>query len=185
MANDSEHLLAECKKIEENCLYTAQTHFEMASDKGKRAKAWLVLLPSIVSASSGLAVAIGAPGWIGAFAAVSGVVSGVATFLGVGKESSAHETAGKRPTQSRDEARVLGETYSRDLSAQQLAVEVRALGNRYRAYVASLPVTDGRAFEKARAKIKSGAFAFDADAVAKPPASIPPSLTASTKDSGH
>lgn len=181
MASSSEHLLSECRKIEENSLYTAQTHFEMASQKAKRASGWLVLLPSLVSAASGLAVAIGAPAWVGAFAAFSGVVSGVATFLGVGKEASAHEMAGKLLTQLRDEARALRETYSSDLSIEHFATEVRALGNRYRAFVASLPLTEERAFEKARAKIRSGLFQFDSE-TAELPESAPLALLASKKD---
>jgi hypothetical protein len=161
MAQEKDHLLAECEKVEENCLYTAQTHFVMAAKKQRLASGWLVVLPSIVSSLSGLAVAIGAKPWVGAFAAVAGVVSGVATFLGVDKEASSHETAGKLLTQLRDDSRALRETYSHDLSAEQLGTEVRAIGNRYRAYVASLPLTDEASFEKARAKIKSGTFVFD------------------------
>lgn len=174
MPTETLHLLSECAKIEENCLYTAQTHFIMAASKQKTASGWLVLLPSLVSSGSGLAVAVGAKPWIGAFAAVAGVVSGVATFLGVGKEAAAHETAGKLLTQLKDDARALRETYARDLSSDQLATEVRALGNRYRAYVASLPLTDEASFEKARAKIKTRVFEFD---------SGPPSTTA--LPSGH
>ncbi|MGK3985111.1 SLATT domain-containing protein [Sorangium sp. So ce136] len=170
MPSNSEALLAECKRIEENCLYTGQTHFEMASQKAKQASGWLVLLPSLVSAGSGLAVAIGAPSWIGAFAAVSGVVSGVATFLGVGKEASAHETAGKLLTQLRDEARALREAHWHELSAEQLAREIRAFGQRYQAYVASLPLTDNAAFEKVRKRVKSGRFQFDCDATSASPA---------------
>lgn len=178
MTQTSEHLLAECKKIEENCLYTGQTHFEIASQKARRASGWLVLLPSLISAGSGLAVAIGAPGWVGAFAAFAGIVSGVATFLGVGKEANAHETAGKLLTQLRDEARALRETFSLEWSPDQFATEVRALGTRYRAFVASLPLTEDAAFEKVRAKIRSGVFQFDSAAPAALPGTAQPGLPA-------
>lgn len=163
MPTSTDHLKTECKKIEENCLYTGQTHFAIAARKERRATGWLVLAPSVVSAVSGFATALGAPNWVGAFAALAGVVSGVATFLGVTKEATAHELAGKLLTQLRDEARALRETYSADLSQEQFATEVRALGNRYRAFVASLPPTNDEDFESVRKKIRSGTFEFDSE----------------------
>jgi hypothetical protein len=180
MANDSSHLLAACRRIEENCLYTGQTHFEMAAQKAKRAKGWLVLFPSLVSAASGLAVALGAPGWVGGFAAVSGVISGVATFLGVDKEANAHETAGKLLTQLRHEARALCDTYAPDMPVELFASQVRALDNRYGAFVASLPLTDEKAFEKVRARIRSGTFQYDSEAIAGTPSA--PSLPAPKRE---
>lgn len=166
MPNKPDHLLAACQRIEENCLYTGQTHFEMALQKGKRAKGWLVLLPSSISSISGLIVALGAPGWLGAFAAVSGLVSGVASFLGVDKEATAHETAGKLLTQLRHEVRALADTYSPDMPLEHFAAQVRALENRYGAFVASLPLTENKTFEKVRAKIKSGTFQYDSESPA-------------------
>jgi hypothetical protein len=180
MTTDVQHLLVECQRIEENSLYTAQAHFEIATSTGRRKKVWLQFLPSLVGAGCGLAVAIGAPPWIAAFSAFAGVVSAVATFLGVEKEAGAHEAAGKLLTQLRDEARALREAYSPALTQEQFSAEVRALGNRYRAYVASLPLTNDAAFERGRKKIKDQAFQFDAQAPAVPPTTAAPSLPASS-----
>src|ERR1019366_6720347 len=119
MASNPDNSQVACRRVAEDCLYTAQTHFEMASTKGKRAKGWLVLLPSLVGSASGLAVAIGAPGWVGAFAAMAGIVSGVATFLGVEKEATAHEVAGKLLTQLRHEALALSDTHEPDMPVDQ------------------------------------------------------------------
>jgi hypothetical protein len=182
MVKTSEHLQAACRRVEQDCLYTAQTHFEMASQKAKRAKGWLVLLPSFVSSISGLAVALGAPGWIGAFAAVSGVVTGVATFLGIDKDANAHELAGKLLTQLRHEARALCDTYSPDLPVDQFASQVLALQNRYGAFVASLPLTSDKAFERVRAKIKSGTFQYDSESPTALPGTAQSSLPAPKKD---
>lgn len=180
MTIDVGHLVAECKKIEENCLYTGQTHFAMAASSGRKVKVWLMLIPSIIGAGSGLAVALGAPTWIGAFAAFTGIVTSVATFLGIDRESIAHETAGKLLTQLRDETRALREAYSPNMTPEQFATDVRALGNRYRAFVASLPLTSDDAFEKARKKVKDGVFQFDSDAQQPPAVQGPttPSLPA-------
>lgn len=183
MAHDSDHLLAACRRIAEDSLYTAQAHFEMASQKGRRASFWLVLLPSLVGFASGLAVAIGAPGWVGAFAACAGIVSAVATFLGVAKEATAHEIAGKLLTQLRHEARALCDTYAPpDMPRDLFAAQVRALQDRYRAFVASLPLTDDKAFTKAQAKIQSGTFRYDSESPTALPGTAQPSLPAPKKD---
>ena len=163
MANDNAHLVQACRRIAEDSLYTAQTHFEMAAAIGRRAKAWLVLFPSVISALSGLAVAIGAPAWIGGFAAIGGVMSGVASFLGVEKEATSHEIAGKLLTQLRLEALALCDTHANNITAEEFAAQVRALQYRYSAFVASLPLTDDKAFKKAQAKVQSGTFKYDAD----------------------
>ena len=54
--------------------------WRLAAQK-RRSLVWL-LVPSLISSLSGLAVVLGAPSWIGAFAALSGAVSGAACFFG-------------------------------------------------------------------------------------------------------
>ncbi|MCA9610577.1 MAG: SLATT domain-containing protein, partial [Myxococcales bacterium] len=161
-----EHLVAACKRIEDDCLYTAQTHFEMASQKARRAKGWLVLLPSVVSSGSGLAVALGAPAWVGGFAALAGAISAAAAYLGVERDASAHEVAGKLLTQLRHEARAVRDSYSPNVTSGQFEGQVLALQQRYGAFVASLPLTDDDAFEKARKRIQAGRFTYDSEAPA-------------------
>lgn len=159
-----ESLVASCRRIEENCLYTSQTHFDMASREAKRARFWLQLLPSLVSASSGLLVAVGCvKPWVAAFAALAGAVSGVAAFLGVEKDATAHEVAGKLLTQLRHEARAARDACLSTLAPGQVEAQVLALEHRYSAYVASLPLTDSATFERVRARIKSGTFAYDSE----------------------
>jgi hypothetical protein len=163
MADHHDQLVASCRRLEDDCTYTGMTHFEMAAQKGRAAKGWLVLLPSMVSAGSGLAVALAAPGWVGAFAALAGVISAVATFLGVDKEATAHEMAGKLLTQLKHEARALRE--ADDLDDDGFAAQLRVLQNRYGAFVASLPVTDNKAFQKVRARLKARAAHEDTDSI--------------------
>lgn len=176
---DPAHRLAlACRRVAENSLYTGQTHFAMAEQKAKRTKLWLMLLPSVVSAASGLAVALGAPAWVGAFAAFAGAVSAIASFLGVDKEANAHEVAGKLLTQLRHEAHALCETYSPDMSVAQFEAQVRALEQRYGAFVASLPLTDDTVFEKVRTRIQSGTFKYDSEAEPTPASPAPKALPA-------
>ncbi|HTE54976.1 MAG TPA: SLATT domain-containing protein [Kofleriaceae bacterium] len=187
-------MLAECRRIEENCLYTGQAHFEIAKHRGKSARLWLTLVPALVSAVASFVVAVGAPKLIAAVASLSSAVIAIGSFLGAGKDAAAHENAGKLLTQLRDETRALRLVSAPGLTTEQLAAEVKALGTRYRAFVASLPTTDAATFEKVRARIRSGTFEFDSDGATpsalsgtlQPPALTPTadrrSLPASEKD---
>ena len=114
-------ILDECKTIEENCLYTAQTHFVMAGKAGRMA-ALLLIIPSIVASLAGILTAMGLPGWIGAFAAIAGVVTGVATYCGIGRNKVDHAAAGNLLTCLRHEARAIHETYWRGMLYEQLLV---------------------------------------------------------------
>lgn len=155
------HLMAECHKIAEDSLYTAQAHFEVASAKGRAVKLWLQLLPAIATALSGIIVALGGPPWWGAIAALSGVLTGVAAYLGVDKETASHTVAAKLFTKLRHDARALADTFSKDMPEAEFRAEVKKLRDRYANYVESCPDTDDGAFEKARKKIQDGRFQPD------------------------
>lgn len=156
----SQHLIDECKTVAENCLYNAQAHFLLARKAELKAQL-LLILPSIAAAISGFLTAIGLPGWIGAFAAVSGVVSGVASALGVDRKAASHKQAGNLMTALRHEARTLCDTYWRELPHEQFVSEVRRLNDRYNSLIQVLEATDSKAFEKARITIKQGIFEPD------------------------
>lgn len=155
------HLLQECATVQENCLYTAQAHFETANAATWRVRL-LVIIPSCVAALAGILTAVGLPGWIGAFAAASGLVSAIAAALGADRKSSYHCQAGNVLTALRHEARALCATYSQDLTREQLAVEVRRINDRYNALIQALETPDPKAFQKARKRIKAGVFKSDA-----------------------
>lgn len=157
MVASSQHLVDECRIVAENCLYTAQAHFVLAV-KAERQSRWLLIFPSIVAAISGILVAIGQPGWIGAFAAASGLVAGVASALGVDRKATIHKQAGNLMTALRHEARALCDTYWLELEHQQLFVEVRRINDKYNCLIQALEITDSASFEKARKRIKEGFF---------------------------
>lgn len=155
--DDIKHLLEECKVIEENCLYTAQAHFEIASRVKKRSKLFF-LIPSCISTLSGILTAIGLPSWLGAFAAISGLITGLFSVLGIGKQSSAHKQAANILTTLRHDARALHEAYWQEITRDQLFAEVRRLHDQYNALIQTLEMTDNASFEKARQRIKAGRF---------------------------
>ena len=153
-------LFRECKTVAENSLYTAQAHFVMAGQASWRTRLFL-LFPAVVAAVSGILTSVGLPGWIGAFASAAGLVIAVATFLGADRMEISHKTAGNLFTCLRHEARLLHETFHLDLTDEQLLVEVRRLSDRYNSLVQTTEVTDNKAYEEARKRVKSGTFNLD------------------------
>lgn len=150
-------LLDECKTVAENSLYTAQAHFSMAARTSGYSKLFF-LFPAVVAGISGILTSVGLPGWFGAFGSAAGLVIAVATFLGVDQKEMAHKTAGNLFTCLRHEARALHETFHPHLTDEQLLVEVRLLSDRYNSLVLVTEVSNKKAFEEARKKIKSRVF---------------------------
>ena len=155
-----QHLVDECKTVAENCLYTAQAHFAMA-EKATRQSRYLLIVPSGVSALAGILTSVGLPGWIGAFAAVSGLITGVSSAVGVDRKALSHKQAGNLFTALRHEARALYETYSLELPYEQFVAETRRINDRYNSLIQALETTDSAAFEVARQRIKAGYFKAD------------------------
>ena len=153
----------EVERLEESCLHLAQAQFESATRKGARGRTWLVLIPGVVSAAVGIAVAVGGPAALGALAALAGITTAVASFLGVDRDASTHELAGKVLTGLRHEARFLREATAMELSDDQYHAEIKRLSDRYNSYQLSQPTPDPKAYAAARASIKEKKFEFDAD----------------------
>ena len=69
------HLLEECRTVEENCLYNAQAHFEIAS-RARRLNIFLLILPAALAGLGGLFVSLNlwepANQFIGALTAMPG-----------------------------------------------------------------------------------------------------------------
>lgn len=155
-----QHLLDECKTIEENCLYTSQAHFAMANKAEFQSRLFLII-PSCIAAISGILTAVGFPSWIGAFAAVSGVITGLASVFGVDRKAGSHKQAGNVLTSLRHEARALHEAYWHELPHEQFFAEVRRIHDKYNSLIQILETTDNTAFEEGRKRIKAGLFEPD------------------------
>ena len=118
-------------------------------------------MPSCIAALAGTLTAVGLPGWIGAFAALAGLITAVATYCEVDRKEVAHKTAGNLLTCLRHEARAVHETYWKEMPHEQLVSEVRRLGDRYTILCQALETTDAASYEEARKRIKSGTFIPD------------------------
>lgn len=166
-----EHLLTACKTIEENCLYTAQTHFVLASRTTTARTAFLVF-PAVVSALAGALVAIGFTPYLGVVGALGGMISAVASVLGVDKPPLNHRHAANLFTALRHQARSLHETFWREMPKDTLVAEVKRLEERYSTLLQTLEPTDDEAFQIARARIKEKLFEMDFRQ--QPPPAAPP-----------
>jgi len=158
--DEVKHLLDECKTIEENCLYTGQTHFVMA-EKIEKKKFWLVFIPSLLAVVAGAYSAIYAVNWAAAVASISAGIAGLTSFLGIEREAVTHNSAGNLLSIMRHEARILHESLWKEIPREHLCMEVRKLNDKYQIACFALDVTDSKSFELARKRIKSGVFKYD------------------------
>ncbi|MCL4552722.1 MAG: SLATT domain-containing protein [Candidatus Marsarchaeota archaeon] len=163
--DNKDSLINECLTISENCLYSAQTHFEMARRAGVSRRRF-TLWPSIASSAAGVAIPLGVllnnKAWVllGIVPAVAGVVTAVAALFSPNDEV-AHKVAGNLLTVLRHDSRALAETFASEMPLDHLNCKVRRLQDRYNTLVQSTEVTDPEAFEEARKIIRKGRFEQD------------------------
>ena len=160
MPVDRKVLLEELNTIEENCLYTAQAHFEISRRTSGKLKV-LFVTASVVSGAAGALVAAGAPLALGVVGAVAGAVGAVASAMGATENVQAHSRAGQVLTRMRHEARALREAFAAGMSDDELSAAVKAASDRYNDLVHVLPQTDPEAMEVATKLVKAGTFEPD------------------------
>jgi len=151
----NDHLIKECMQIEDDCLYTAETHYIIAAKAG-RTGFWVKLIPAIAAAGSGAAVLSGAPAWIAWFAVVSGVAFALQSILNPDKKHDEHSQAGKCYTALKHESRALYKTFYKEIDHDSFSVMVRILRERYNMIAKLTPQTTVKDFEEARNRIKAG-----------------------------
>lgn len=153
--NDISHLIKECMQIEDDCLYTAETHYIIAAKAG-RTGFWVKLIPAIAAAGSGAAVLSGAPDWVAWFAVISGVAFALQSILNPDKKHDEHSLAGKCYTALKHESRALYKTFYKEMDHDSFSVMVRIVRERYNMIAKLTPQTTIKAFEEGRKRIKAG-----------------------------
>ena len=155
-----QHLLDELQTIEEDCLYTAQAHFEIASQKSSVVRAVLVGFAALSALGGGL-VALGLCPKLALLSVVGGLVAAVVGALGADREGHTHVLAANVLTRLRREARTLRCTLAHELTPDDFGRDVRRLAEHYNTVIQGLPPTNEAAFEKARKRINAGRFTPD------------------------
>ncbi|MBI9077334.1 MAG: SLATT domain-containing protein [Desulfatibacillum sp.] len=153
--NKTNHLISECMQIEDDCKYTAEAHYIMASDEGKKSF-WVKVIPAIAAAVSGAALISGLPNWIGWFSVIAGVAFALQYTMNPDKKQEDHAQAGKCYTALKHESRSLYETFYREMDHNSFSIMVRILRERYNMTAKLTPQTTIDAFEEGRKRIKAG-----------------------------
>lgn len=165
---DAPHLVDECRTIEENCLYTAAAHHQIAADTERWVR-WLKLVPAAIAAISGWAVLAGYTAQIGWFSILSGLATAMAVALDVDKRWRDHQDAARQFTVLRHDARSTHQTFAFEMERDDFAPAVKRLAERYNELVSRAPPTTEKAFEKGRKKVIAGIYAPDFIEAAKRP----------------
>ncbi len=150
-----DHLTNECKRIEEDSMYTADTHHIIAHRESTKASI-LKYLSAFTAALSGVVILLGAPAWTAWLAIVSGLVTAAITISDPANKSREHIIAARNFTVLKHEARALHETFSNYIDGNEYFQRVNILREKYNKTVELTPPTDNKAFEKASERIQAG-----------------------------
>lgn len=152
---NNDHLINECRQIEDDCLYTAEAHYIIAADAG-RVSFWLKMIPALAAAVSGAALLSGAPNWIAWFSVIAGVAFALQSIMNPDKKKEENSQAGKSYTTLKHESGALYKTFRKEMDQNSFSIMVRILRERYNMIAKMTPQTTVKAFEKGRQRIKAG-----------------------------
>ena len=155
MSKDYDHLVTECRRIEDDCKYTAEAHYNIAAGAG-RIGFWVKFIPALAAAASGAALIAGAPNWIAWFSVIAGVAFALQSILNPDKKREEHSQAGKFYTSLKHESRALYQTFHKEMDRNSFSIMVRILRERYNMIAKLTPQTTVKDFEKSRVRIKAG-----------------------------
>lgn len=149
-------LITECKRIEEDSIYTAETHYLIANKLSSKAF-WFKLFPASVTVLSAFALLLGFPKWISWITMFSGLVTILSIFLEPERKAKEHLFAAKNFTVLKHEARSLHEAFADFVNSNDFYYKVRQIREKYNLLVQSTPPTDDKkCWEQARKRIKEG-----------------------------
>ena len=161
-----EGLITECKQIQEDSTYTAETHHIKGCELSAQAFR-LKLIPALITVTSGFVLLMGWSGEEGKpnLAAWVTLVSGIITTLSVimepEKQARSHLFAAKAFTTLKRDARSAHVSFRPFMSETEFYQCVKLLSARYNLLVESTPATNKKAFEEARQRIQAGVHEAD------------------------
>jgi len=158
-----EKYIEECKIIQQNCTYTAETHHQMANS-AKRQAVWLEVVPAGLAALSGTLVSVNVLGdWALIITVITSVITAVSAVLNPNKTYQAHLEAAKNFTALKHDARFMHEATAGKMSEESFAVCVEGLHNKYNELIKTVPPTNGKSFAKAQEIVQKGTHDPDKD----------------------
>lgn len=155
--------IEECKIIQQNCTYTAETHHQMAAIE-KRKKLWLEVIPAAIAAITSALVAAGiAKEDLLILTVIAAVMTAITSIVNPGKAYEAQLSAGKNFTTLKHDARYLHTTQVHRVPDESFAILVDRLHEKYNELVKSSPTTSKLAFECSRKIVQDGIHEPDKD----------------------
>ena len=161
-----ETLVTECRQIQDDSTYTAETHHIIGCALSKRAFG-MKLIPALITVAAafillmGWSGGAGKPNWAAWVTLVSGVVTTLSVIMEPEKLARTHLFAAKAFTVLKHDARVAHESFRHFMSETEFFNNVKLLRERYNLLVQSSPATDTKAFEEACRRIKAGVHEAD------------------------
>jgi hypothetical protein len=153
--NGNEHLVLECKKMEEDALYTAETHFQMAYNH-KQVSFWVRFIPALVTGISGTLIILGFPNWVGWLSIIGAIAIAFGNIQGAERSMKEHTEIAKKFKTIQHTARYLYKTKQYLISVEEFFEEVDSLRKETNELILVAPQTSDKYFYKARKKIKEG-----------------------------
>lgn len=158
-----EKYVEECKVIQQNCTYTAETHHQMAIIE-KQKKLWFEIIPAIIAVITSSLVSAGiAKDDLLILTVIAAVITTIASVINPGKAYESQLSAAKNFTALKHDARYLYLSQVQNYSDGEFAILVDRLHDRYNDLVKASPTTMKRAFEQAQKIVKAGTHEPDKD----------------------
>ena len=155
----------EAKRIEEDCLYSAKSHFIAA-------RTWtnvhlIIGIPSAVLAGGAGVSGFNDQGQLaGVLGILAAALASVTTFLNPNESASSHQVAGARYNELRNRARLFREiSLLGDTPDDELQKELKALGNRRDKLNESSPQIPAYAYRRAKRSISKGEADYAVDSI--------------------
>ena len=156
--------LNECKQIQQNATYSAETHHRMAG-RYRNMSLWLQIVPAVIAAvSSGLVASGVTPNSLLWLTVTSAAISAVASIWNPQKAHQENLAAAKCFTTMKHDARFLHESQSTNMTDAEFRLAVQSLHEKYNELVKVVPATEPKIFEEAQRAIQSGVHEPDKDA---------------------
>jgi len=158
-----EAIALECRRVEEDALYSAKGSFE-AARTWARVHLTLGIPTALVAAVAGVSAFNNLPDLAGVLAVLAAALSAVSTFLDPGEKALAYHSAGTRYSSLGARARFLREVTSQtETTPSDQASELKEILTAKDKLNQESPIIPRPAFERARKGIEAGEASYAAD----------------------
>lgn len=164
LATSSDHLVAECRRIEQYAQVNAATHFLLAARAATIARIMGTLPVILGGAIAGTVLwnsSLLGPDtakWFGLASILAGIVSSLMAYLNPEHSRSEHMRAGTNYKTLENQARRAHEIYHHEETREEFVLRIRELSRRYDELGEVSTQTTDWAYRKANERVKEGTY---------------------------